>query len=82
MTKIPFAGIELTSQRVRGLRGTSELPGDRLHVPLKYRGNKNFAFGWNDEELGFPETKNQTDSSPIFHKMRNQIQPECGEWTG
>ena len=25
--KIPFARIELTSQRVRGLRGTSELPG-------------------------------------------------------
>ena len=25
--KIPFAGIELTSQRVRGLRGTTELPG-------------------------------------------------------
>ena len=25
--KILFAGIELTSQRVRGLRGTSELPG-------------------------------------------------------
>ena len=25
--KIPFAGIKLTSQRVRGLRGTSELPG-------------------------------------------------------
>ena len=25
--KISFAGIELTSQRVRGLRGTSELPG-------------------------------------------------------
>ena len=25
--EIPFAGIELTSQRVRGLRGTSELPG-------------------------------------------------------
>ena len=25
--KIPFTGIELTSQRVRGLRGTSELPG-------------------------------------------------------
>ena len=25
--KIPFAGIELTSQRVRGLRGTCELPG-------------------------------------------------------
>ena len=25
--KVPFAGIELTSQRVRGLRGTSELPG-------------------------------------------------------
>ena len=27
--KIPFAGIELTSQRVRGLRGTSELRGYR-----------------------------------------------------
>ena len=27
MRKIPFAGIELTAQRVRGLRGTSELPG-------------------------------------------------------
>ena len=27
MRKIPFAGIELTSQRVRGFRGTSELPG-------------------------------------------------------
>ena len=26
MRKIPFAGIELTSQRVRGLRGTSALP--------------------------------------------------------
>ena len=25
--KIPFARIELTSQRVRGFRGTSELPG-------------------------------------------------------
>ena len=29
--KIPFAGIELTSQRVRGLRGTSELPGRTVH---------------------------------------------------
>ena len=27
MRKIPFAGIEITSQRVIGLRGTSELPG-------------------------------------------------------
>ena len=27
MRNIPFAGIELTYQRVRGLRGTSELPG-------------------------------------------------------
>ena len=27
MRKIPFAGVELTSQRVKGLRGTSELPG-------------------------------------------------------
>ena len=27
MRKIPLAGVELTSQRVRGLRGISELPG-------------------------------------------------------
>ena len=27
MRKIPFAGVELKSQGVRGLRGTSELPG-------------------------------------------------------
>ena len=32
--KIPFAGIELTSQRVRGLRGTSELPGRPATVPI------------------------------------------------
>ena len=32
MRKIPLAGIELTSQRVRGLRGTSELPGQRANL--------------------------------------------------
>ena len=32
--KIPFAGIELTSQRARGLRGTSELPGRPAHIPV------------------------------------------------
>ena len=35
--KIPFAGIELTSQRVRGLRDTSELPGRPARVVLKNR---------------------------------------------
>ena len=35
MRKSPFAGIELTSQRVRGLRGTSELPG-RPVVDITY----------------------------------------------
>ena len=34
MRKIPFAGIELTSQRVRGLRGTSELPGRPVFMHL------------------------------------------------
>ena len=34
MRKIPFAGIELTSQRVRGLRDTSELPGRGCSVIL------------------------------------------------
>ena len=33
--KIPFAGIELASQRVRGIRGTSELPG-RPAVSVQY----------------------------------------------
>ena len=39
MRKIPFAGIELTSQRVRGLRGTSELPGRPAYTikPLLYK---------------------------------------------
>ena len=35
--KIPVAGIELTSQRVRGLRGTSELPGrPYIHTHISY----------------------------------------------
>ena len=38
MRKIPFAGIELTSQRVRGLRGTFELPGATIaiHIIVEY----------------------------------------------
>ena len=35
--KIPFAGVELTSQRVRGLRGTCELPGRPARVKLEIR---------------------------------------------
>ena len=35
MRKIPFAGIELTSQRDRGLRGTSELPGRPAQSTIK-----------------------------------------------
>ena len=34
MRKIQFAGVELTFQRVRGLRGTSELPGRPSHYVL------------------------------------------------
>ena len=34
--KIPFAGIELMSQRVRGLRGTSELPGRPADIRTWY----------------------------------------------
>ena len=34
--KISFAGIELTSQRVRGLRGTSDLPGPPAIHKQKY----------------------------------------------
>ena len=34
--KIPFSGIELMSQRVRGLRGTAELPG-RLFTILSFQ---------------------------------------------
>ena len=35
--KIPFAWIELTSQRVRRLHGYSELPGRLVYVCWKYR---------------------------------------------
>ena len=34
--KIPFAGIELMARRVKGLRGTSELPGRPAFVPFFY----------------------------------------------
>ena len=50
MRKIPFAGIELTSQRVRGLRGTHELPGrpalctnDIIIVPIIFIVRKNLS---------------------------------------
>ena len=57
--KIPFDGIELTSQRVRGLRGTSELPGrpaynyikssvSIIDTPANRRSNTNYTF----EETG------------------------------
>ena len=39
--KIPFAGIELTSRRVRVLRGTSELPGRPASCPLCLKKNQN-----------------------------------------
>ena len=44
MRKIPFAGIELTSQRVRRLRGADWATGvDRLAMgPLKYKKKKHF----------------------------------------
>ena len=39
--KIPFAGIELTSQRVRGLHSASQLPGRPVLLPYeKESGNK------------------------------------------
>ena len=44
MKKIPFAGIELTSQYVRGLRGTSELPGRPADAIYK----KLFFYRFND----------------------------------
>ena len=48
MRKIPFAGIELTSQRVRGLRGTSELPGRPAYgttkIQKKIKHKKNCSF--------------------------------------
>ena len=37
MRKIPYAGIELTSQRVRGLRGTSELTGRPASRKIKQK---------------------------------------------
>ena len=50
MRKIPFAGIELASQRVRGLRGTSELPG--RPVPRRYPGNLHHFILWRVTAVG------------------------------
>ena len=47
MRKIPFAGIELTSQRVRG---TSELPG-RPASPLRM--NMSFFIGYGKDDVVF-----------------------------
>ena len=55
--KIPFAGIELTSQRVRGLRGTSELPGRPVI------GCKEKTSSWHS--IGFPDGSNI--GSSVYH---------------
>ena len=76
MRKIPFAGIELTSQRVRGLRGTTELQGrpallliDWLNSHIRWcqkssqwsQGRKNTASG----------RKERTTYSPIQRESGN-----------
>ena len=48
MRKIPFAGVELTSQRVRGLRGTSELPGRPTKIFVKYFININININFSN----------------------------------
>ena len=52
MRKIPFAGIELTSQRVRGLRGTSELPGRPANVLCFGKSAVDSAGQWESHQLG------------------------------
>ena len=54
--KIPFAGIELTSQRVRELRGTSELPGRPATMqgheyPYCYVTCTNIIYHWSSNKL-------------------------------
>ena len=51
MRKIPFAGIELTSQRVRRLRGTSELPGRPAYVCVCVFSSHPF---WSSSSLDVP----------------------------
>ena len=44
--KIPFAGIELTSQRVRGYMDTSELPGRPVMVHLRIYESGSYVARW------------------------------------
>ena len=62
MRKIPFAGIELTSQRVRGLRGTSEPPGRPAFVVV--------AIVFINRQTDDVESPHQQDTSDGVSKYR------------
>ena len=68
--KIPFAGIELTSQRVRGLRGTSELPGrpaaTKKVYSLEHKQCYNFVIGKKINTLKFNKS---TDRDILLHDV-------------
>ena len=62
MPKFSVCGIELTSQRVRGLRGTSELPGR----PSNIRGCQSGTRGLLDVDEGNIEISSHVFSSYLF----------------
>ena len=62
MRKIPFAGIELKSQRVRGLRGTSELPGRPVAVECVFSSH----LFWTSNSLDVPARVTQEEGYKGF----------------
>ena len=82
--KILFAGIELTSQRVRGLRGTSELPGRPadylviiyIHI---FQGSSRFTFLVLYRSLWFPRTTGTNCSRLWFSHYRGWSMDGSGE---
>ena len=81
MRKLPFAGIELTSQRVRGLRDTSELPG-RLAAGgarAQARRSTGYVLG------GLPLEKSRGLRGGPMKRQRTEvgrIRSCCQGWTG
>ena len=72
MRKNPLAGIELTSQRVRGLRSTSELPG-RPIIGCIQRENGN-----DTKVLGKFDISKDTEKNEFFkNEKRKDADSNC-----
>ena len=62
--KIPFAGVELMSQRVRALRGTSELPGRPVSTTVV---SEQISGAERSGSLFLKSVKSWNSSAPLQH---------------